>query len=229
MSALVLDVVNVKNLTVVRVSGRIVLGDDLPRLEQAIAGGLQGSTEVVVNLGGVDYVDSSGLGALVRTVTAARAKRKKILLCGLTPNVVKLFNLTRVTDLFQVFKTEEEALAAEGSAPRIPAMGSPTGVRVLVVDESLDMLAYLRNTLQNEGYQVLASSNFPDAKLFLKSAQIVVFGPDPVPCGEGSSVDTLRKLAPHLPLVSVQMNSDAAEMSADVIAQVKNAAKDLRT
>jgi anti-sigma B factor antagonist len=232
--ALALDVHHVKDVAVLRVTGRIVLGDDLALMEQKIATALKESAELIVNLSGVDFVDSSGLGALVRNVTAARAKRKKMALCGLTPNVRKLFDMTRVTDLFSTFATEEEALAAAGSAPRIPALASTTGLRVLVVDESLDMLAYLRGVLQAEGYQVLSSSNFPDAQLFLKSAAILVFGPNPVPWAQGSaaasstSVDALRQAAPHLPAVSIQLNDDPAVMAGDLLAQVRAAAKDLK-
>jgi anti-sigma B factor antagonist len=229
--ALVLDSQNVKNITVVRVTGRIVLGDDLSRLEKAIAEGLQGSSELLLNLAGVDYMDSSGIGALVRHVTAARAKRKKIMLCGLTPNVKKVLNLTRVTDLFQTFDTEEQALAAaDTAAPAAPAHG--TGPRVLVVDESLDTLAYLRGVLQAEGYQVLASSNFPDARLLINSASILVIGPDKVPIAEGtggSVADALRAAAPKVPAIFIARNDDAAVMAQDLLAQVRAAAKDLRT
>lgn len=226
--ALVLDVHNVKNITVVRVSGRIVLGDDLPRLEKSIAAGLQGSSELLLNLAGVDYMDSSGIGALVRHVTAARAKRKKILLCGLTPKVRKVLDLTRVTDLFQTFDTEEQALASVDADAPAPAAHA-TGPRVLCVDESLDMLAYLRSVLQAEGFQVLTSSNYPDAQLLLKSASILVFGPGAVPCASGSSVDALRQAAPQIPAVSVAANDDAAVMAQELLAQVRAAAKDLRS
>lgn len=232
--ALGLDVQNVNDVAVIRLTGRIVLGDDLALLEQKITAALKESAELIINLSGVDFVDSSGLGALVRHVTAARARRKKISICGLTPHVRKVFDMTRVTDLFSTFATEEEALAAAGSAPRIAALHTPSGMRVLIVDESLDMLAYLRNTLQMAGYQVLTSSNFPDAQLFLKSAAIIVFGPNPVPWAQGSaaasatSVDALRKAAPQLPAVSIQLNEDSAAMADDLLKQVRAAAKDLK-
>ena len=217
-----LDVHSVKDVAVLRISGRIVLGDDLALLDQKIAAALKESAELIINLGGVDYVDSSGLGALVRHVTAARARRKKISLCALTPNVRKLFDITRVTDLFSTYPTEEEALAAHGHAPATPVHHA-AGPRVLCVDESLDMLAYLRGILQPEGYQVLSSSNFPDAQLFLKSANILVFGPNRVPCAEGNSVDALRQAAPQLPFVSVVEQADTAAMAQEIMQAVKKA------
>lgn len=221
--ALTVDVHRTKDATVLRIAGRIVAGDEVTQIEQHVSSALKESLELVLNLGNVNYVDSSGLGALVRQVTAARARKKRITLCALTPNVTKLLQMTRVIDLFQTYATEEEALAAHGAAPRIPALGSMSGTRVLCVDESLDLLAYLRTVLQAEGYQVLSSSNFPDAQLFLKSANVLVFGPNPVPCSEGSSVETLRKAAPQVPIVAVQPTSDAAAMAQQVVAQVKKA------
>ncbi|MEO5936342.1 MAG: STAS domain-containing protein [Terriglobales bacterium] len=253
--ALGLDLHYVKDVSVLRVNGRIVLGDELAQIEQKVTTALKESSELIINLAGVDYVDSSGLGALVRNVTAARAKRKKLALCGLTPNVQKLFAITRVADLFPIYATEEEALAAAGSAPRIPALTSTDreggahpvavtlGPRVLCIDSSLDMLAYMRGVLQGDGFQVLSSSNFPDAQLFLRSAAILVFGPNPVPFADGapqaansstaapavsSSVDALRQLAPQLPAVSIRMTEDSVAMATDLRAQVKAAAKDIK-
>ncbi|HUS19994.1 MAG TPA: anti-sigma factor antagonist [Terriglobales bacterium] len=224
--ALSLEMQSVKDVTVLRVAGRIVLGDDLSLLEQKISSALKESAELVINLSAVDYVDSSGLGALVRHVTAARARRKKISLCGLTPNVRKVLDITRVIDLFQTYATEAEALAARGSNLATPthAVGAPA--RILCVDASLDMLAYLRGVLQPEGYQVFSSSNFPDAQLLLKSATVLVFGPNLVPSAEGSSVDALRRLAPNVPVVSVAQQEDAAAMARELQAGVKAALSD---
>lgn len=217
-----LQVHHVKDVTVLRVSGRIVLGDDLSNLEQKITSALQESAELIINLGGVDYIDSSGLGALVRHVTAARARRRKIALCALTPNVRKLFEITRVIDLFQTYASEEEAVAARGSTLATPSH-APSGTRVLCVDASLDMLAYLRSVLHAEGFQVLSSSNFPDAQLFLKSASLLVFGPNAVPCAEGSSLEQLRRLGPNIPSVTVQQQDDTAAMAKEVVQAVRKA------
>lgn len=217
-----LEVHHVKDVTVLRLSGRIVLGNDLTALEQKVTAALQESAELIINLGEVDYIDSSGLGALVRNVTAARARRRRIALCSLTPNVRKLFAITRVIDLFQTYASEEEALDAQGSPLATPAHAA-SGARVLCVDASLDMLAYLRSVLQAEGFQVLSSSNFPDAQLFLKSTSLLVFGPNAVPCSEASSIEQLRRLAPSVPYVAVQQQADTAAMAKDVVQAVKKA------
>jgi anti-sigma B factor antagonist len=220
--ALGLALHSVKDVSVLRVTGRIVLGEDLAAMEQQIISSLKESAELIIDLSAVDYVDSSGLGALVRHVTAARARRKKIALCGVTPNVRKLLDITRVIDLFQTYANEAEALAAQGSNLATPQQtGSAT--RILCVDASLDMLAFLRGVLQQEGYQVLSSSNFPDAQLFLKSATLVVFGPNLVPCSEASSIEALRRLAPQIPTVSVPEQADSAAQSRDLMAAVKKA------
>jgi hypothetical protein len=96
------------------------------------------------------------------------------------------------------------------------------------VDASPDMLSELRTILQTEGYQVLSSSTMDDARLFLKSANIVVFGPNPVMVGETPSSDELRKLAPNLPVVAVAEQSDRAAMASELLQAVKAASADSR-
>jgi hypothetical protein len=140
-----------------------------------------------------------------------------------TPNVRKLLDITRVIDLFQTYTNEAEALAAQGSNLATPQQ-TGSAIRILCVDASLDMLAFLRGVLQQEGYQVLSSSNFPDAQLFLKSATLVVFGPNLVPCSEASSIEALRRLAPQIPTVSVPEQADSAAQARDLVGAVKKAA-----
>jgi anti-sigma B factor antagonist len=246
--ALKLDMHSVKDVSVLRVAGRIVLGDDLTLLEQKVTSALKDSSELIIDLSAVDYVDSSGLGALVRHVTAARARRKKISLCGLTPNVRKLLDITRVIDLFQTYANEEEALAARGSnlatpthpgastsqsstpsSLSAPISSSPPATRILCVDSSLEMLSQLRGIFQAQGYQVLSASNFPDAQLLVKSASVLVVGPNPVPTTEASSessVDVLRNLAPKLQVINVTEPTDTAKITREVITAVKTALAD---
>ena len=68
-----------------------------------------GSETVVLDLSQVQFIDSSGLGALVASMKHMGASRK-LALAGLTPTVEKVFRLTRMDSVFSVFATLDGAL-----------------------------------------------------------------------------------------------------------------------
>ncbi len=68
-----------------------------------------GSRKIVVDLSSLSFVDSSGLGALVSVLKTARAVNGEVRLCGLSPEVRSIFQLTR---LFKVFDIHEDIDAA---------------------------------------------------------------------------------------------------------------------
>ncbi|MGB3246633.1 MAG: STAS domain-containing protein [Sulfitobacter sp.] len=73
---------------------------------------MDGPATVVLNLQNVDFIDSSGLGAIVATMKHL-APARRLVLAGLTPAVEKVFRLTRMDSVFSVFTSLEDALAAE--------------------------------------------------------------------------------------------------------------------
>jgi anti-anti-sigma factor len=71
---------------------------------------------VILDLSEVPYVDSAGLGLLVSAYVSRQKAGRKMILSGINPRVQKLFEVTRVSDLFLIFSTPEEAIAALGGA-----------------------------------------------------------------------------------------------------------------
>lgn len=69
---------------------------------------------VILDLSGVNFIDSSGLGAIVASMKQLNGPRR-LDLAGLTPNVDKVFRLTRMDTVFNLYKTLDDAIAAEGS------------------------------------------------------------------------------------------------------------------
>lgn len=67
---------------------------------------------VLLDLSNVTFIDSSGLGAIVATMKLLSPERK-LMLAGLNPAVEKVFQLTRMHTVFDIFLTLEEALNAE--------------------------------------------------------------------------------------------------------------------
>lgn len=71
-----------------------------------------GSSSVIVDLSAIDFIDSSGLGALVTALKLARQNNGIVRLCALTPPVNSIFQLTRLSRLFDIYETRDEALAS---------------------------------------------------------------------------------------------------------------------
>ncbi len=69
-----------------------------------------GCNRVVLDLGGVEFIDSSGLGAIVASMKQLGAGRR-LDLAGLQPVVEKVFRLTRMDTVFKLFATLDDALA----------------------------------------------------------------------------------------------------------------------
>ena len=98
-------------VTVVDVSGRITLGEGSAALRHLLGNLVgQGRTKIVLDLGDVDYIDSSGIGELVsgyRTVTKAGGDLK---LLHLTQKAHDLMQITRLFLVFDVHSDEAAAL-----------------------------------------------------------------------------------------------------------------------
>ncbi len=72
----------------------------------------QGATRLVVDMEGLEFLDSSGLGALVSCLRRVKEKKGEIKLAGLRPEVRSIFEITRVSRLFHICDTLPEALGA---------------------------------------------------------------------------------------------------------------------
>ncbi len=103
-------------ITVVAVTGDLD-AEASGRMKQALDGLLdRGKTRLVVDLGGVGYVDSAGLGELVRAMKRAREAAGDVRVCALSGHVRRIFEMTRLDEGMAVYATREEALAAWGQA-----------------------------------------------------------------------------------------------------------------
>jgi anti-sigma B factor antagonist len=95
------------------VSGRLVAGDDNGRIKDKVNSLIfQGRKQIVLNLGGVPYIDSTGLGELAATHATVVRQGGRIVLVQLTTRVQDLLAICRLLTVFDVFETEAEALAS---------------------------------------------------------------------------------------------------------------------
>lgn len=103
----------VDGVTVLDLSGRITLGEGSVILRDAVRELLnKGTKAVLLNLGEVDYIDSSGLGELVSAYSSAKNNGGEIKLLNLTR---KVEDLMQITKLYTVFDIKDDEASAIGS------------------------------------------------------------------------------------------------------------------
>jgi len=102
----------VGGVTIVDISGRIVLGEESAALRDLVCDLLsKGHKKILFNLGDVNYIDSSGLGHLVSAFTSVRKQEGELKLLNLTNKVHDLMQITRLYTVFDI--TDDEALAVK--------------------------------------------------------------------------------------------------------------------
>jgi anti-anti-sigma factor len=167
----------VGDVLIVQCHGRIVAGNEVYTLHSHVGDSIDKYGDVVLQLDQVEFVDSSGLGALVRLMQAARQKGGDLKLSGLPPRIRKMLELTSLLKQFETYDSLEEAITAAylGSRYSRPKPGD-TRPRLLCVYESTDVCTFLREVLCSAGYNALTTLNMDDARILLKAtkAKLVV-------------------------------------------------------
>ena len=92
--------------------GRIVYGDECAALRERVVSILTGSPKIVVNLAGVDHIDSEGLGMLVGHLVSARNRGGELKLASPGTRVKDLLRRTSLETIFRVYANKDEAVAA---------------------------------------------------------------------------------------------------------------------
>lgn len=65
----------------------------------------------LLNMKAVDYVSSAGLGIFISLMNSLKKRNKKLAFCSIDPDVKKIFKVVKLTEVFDIFKTEGEAIA----------------------------------------------------------------------------------------------------------------------
>ena len=103
----------VDSVTIVDVSGRITLGEGCTQLRELIREQLaKGNKNVLLNLGDVSYIDSSGIGELVSSYTAVSSQGGSLKLLNLTKKVQDLLQITKLYTIFDVHDDEAKAISS---------------------------------------------------------------------------------------------------------------------
>jgi len=107
----------VDDVTILDLSGRITLGEGSVQLREAIKDLLaHGSRKILLNLGDVNYIDSSGIGELVSAYTTVRNQGGDLKLLNLTKKVHDLLQITKLYTVFDVKDDEASAVSSFANA-----------------------------------------------------------------------------------------------------------------
>ena len=112
----------VGGVTIVDISGRIVLGEECAALRDLVCDLLsKGHKKILFNLGDVHYIDSAGLGHLVSAFTSVRKREGELKLLNLTHKVHDLMQITRLYTVFDIM--DDEAVAVKSFDQSAAATG----------------------------------------------------------------------------------------------------------
>ena len=219
-----LDTREVGRVTIVHCNGRIVAGGESEALREHIVHLLRDRRSIVLHLGEVTFIDSSGLGTMVRIQTTTRQARGELKLCNVPEHVRKVLELSHLKQLFDTQESEEAAVAAfyrPGARAEAPVA---TGPSILCLDSNADVLAYLRELLRRSGYDVSTSSHRGDALMLMRATRfdLLLAGPDMTssPATQQAFQAACAKL-PVIELGSDFSTLDAGEASAGLLEKIE--------
>lgn len=110
----------VGDVVVLDLKGRITLGDGDELLKDKVNSLInQGYKKIVLNLGDVPYVDSAGLGEIVRTYTTVSRQGGSLKLLNLTKRITDLLSITKLLTVFETFESESDAVRSFASSAKV--------------------------------------------------------------------------------------------------------------
>ena len=99
------------DVTILDLKGRMTLGEGDELLKDKINSlVLQGRKQIVLNLAEVPYIDSAGLGEVVRTYTTVKRQGGSLKLLNLTKRIEDLLSITKLLTVFDTYDDEAEAI-----------------------------------------------------------------------------------------------------------------------
>lgn len=206
-------------VTIVSCIGRLVAGD-ADSLHQLVNQLLPAERHIIVDLTGVHFIDSSGLGMLVRVQAAARSARGDLKLCGAAKEVAHTLAITNLNRLLETHANDADAVTAFYQRGVTIESVPRSGKTLVCVEPSADVLAYVREVLRQAGYDPLTTANVADARILIKAVRpdLVILGPN---VGKNESLrHTLRDIS-VLELGSAFSTQDAAEAAQHVLEKVR--------
>ena len=214
------------NVVVIRCDGRIVAGDEVLALQTEIEKLTLDTKKVVLNLERVNFVDSAGLGALVRLTRVLRRQDGDMVLCHLTPFLLRALEATTLHSFFQVCSSEKEAVQA--FSLRSPVAGAVIAeplARVVCAHNSTDVLAFMSAVLRHAGFEVFTATTLAEARTLVVVMRPNVFVHGAEMGSNEISLDRIRQIDPRRPFLQLPADfssADASETGGQLVDRIRS-------
>ena len=111
---------SVGDVMVLDIKGKITLGEGDEQLKDKVNSLVnQGQRKMVLNLAEVPYLDSAGLGEVVRAYTTVSRQGGSLKLLGLTKRITDLLSITKLLTVFETFDSEDEAVRSFSASAKV--------------------------------------------------------------------------------------------------------------
>src|ERR1700740_2429732 len=108
------------DVTILELKGKMTLGERDELLKDKIKRRAhQARSKIVLNLEGVPYIDSAGLGEIVRTYTTISRQGGSMKLLNLTKRITDLLSITKLLTVFETFDSENEAVRSFSASAKV--------------------------------------------------------------------------------------------------------------
>ena len=99
-------------IEILTLAGRLTLGDATASVRETVRKALDRGSDILIDLSGVDYMDSAGLGEVVSALASASTRGRTVKLLRPMNRVTQLLHITKLFSTFEIFENEPEALSS---------------------------------------------------------------------------------------------------------------------
>ena len=216
---------SVGDITVVKCEGRIIEGAEASALRQRMNDLVPNAPCIVLDLGDVDFIDSSGLGLLVRILT--RTGHGNLKLCAVSARIADMLRITKLATVFESHASEADAIAAFYDTAKRPDTSFPFHpANILCVEKSVDLLNYIGELLRQAGLRAITVDNLPDALILLKATRpkLVVVSAELRSERDTGTAEIFNELVDALPVIELPVNfgsHDPSETGQQLVDRVR--------
>jgi anti-anti-sigma factor len=175
------------------------MGEDLKPLETALEFATREFSRLVLNISDVARLDSTGIGLIVRYAANLRKRSGDVRLADPPAFIVTLLNLANLSSYLRIYPTEEDAILSFLQQQSLDKAPVKPGPRVVIVDQSPDLCAFVRTVLSQHGFDVQSTYSYRDARIMLKvqAADVIIVGPGTGQLSNDYVVKSLQAAAPR--------------------------------
>ena len=168
------------NIYILYCDGAITLGPEATSLEALLDRSSHATAKIILNLANVHRLDSMGLGLIVRHMAALRKRNGDLRISAPSTFVASLLDHTMLSTVLRSYPTDADALASFQKSTAIrKAPTANSGRRILLIDSSPDLCAFVRSILSQHNFDITSITTLRDAKTLLQSqpADYILIGP----------------------------------------------------